>query len=77
VYDHLINTVSEECGQLKVLVPGDPDASALVRLLKGPCGELPQMPAECDCDPVPYINNCVSPEYVMAVEEWVRAGAPK
>jgi len=77
VYEHLLGTVSEECGGLTVLVPGDPDASALVRLLKGACGSLPQMPADCDCDPVPYINNCVPADYVMAVEEWVRIGAPK
>jgi hypothetical protein len=77
VYDHLINTVSEECGGLKVVEPFDPDASALVRLLKGACGSLPQMPKECDCDPVPYINNCIPPDYVAGVEEWIRAGAPK
>jgi len=76
MYDHLINTVSEECGGLKVVAPNDPNASALVRLVKGPCGTREQMPEECICDPDPYINNCVKPQYVEAIEKWIAAGAP-
>lgn len=77
LYDHLLSTVSEKCGGLNVVAPGDPGNSAIVRLLKGPCGELAQMPDGCTCDPDPLINNCLQPEYVDAVEKWVAAGAPR
>lgn len=77
VYDHLLNTVSEECGGLNVLVPGDPDASALVRLIKGPCGTLGQMPDGCVCDTNLFYNGCLRADTVAAIEAWVAAGAPK
>lgn len=77
LYDHLLSTVSARCGGLPVVAPGDPGNSALVRLLKGPCGDLAQMPDGCICDPDPFINNCLPPQYVEAVEKWVEAGAPQ
>lgn len=77
LYDHLLSTISVKCGELPVVDPGDPGNSALVRLLKGPCGDLAQMPDGCTCDPDPSINNCLPAQYVEAVEKWVEAGAPR
>ena len=73
LYEILTTTVAEKCENLPVVNPGDPENSALVRLLKGPCGELPQMPDGCIQDQ----GSCLPPQYVKAVEDWIAAGAPK
>jgi hypothetical protein len=71
---NLLNTTSEACGNVPVVDPGNPEGSALVMLLKGPCGELERMPRNCnnaeDC-------NCVPDNYIAAVEQWIAMGAPE
>jgi hypothetical protein len=68
----LTTTINEQCGNIPVVTPGDPTRSALIMLLKGPCGELLRMPEGCD----PAFGQCVPDEYIAAIEEWVRLGAP-
>lgn len=71
MHSRLLNTRVAKCGNLPVVTPGNPQQSALITLLKGPCGELPRMPYECTPD-----FDCVPDDYIALIEEWVRLGAP-
>jgi len=73
LYTTLTTHMTKHCGP--VLTPGNPQDSALVKLLKGPCGETNRMPfGKCfeDGD-----EGCVSPEYIAAIEQWIAKGAPQ
>jgi len=72
LYTTLTTHVTKTCGP--VVKPGSPQDSALVKLLKGPCGETERMPYnKCveDAD-----EGCVRPEYIAAIEQWIAKGAP-
>jgi hypothetical protein len=72
LYTTLTTHVTKTCGP--VVKPGSPQDSALVKLLKGPCGETERMPYnKCveDTD-----EGCVRPEYIAAIEQWIAKGAP-
>ena len=71
----LTSHISEACGNIPVVTPGNPQQSALVKLLKGPCGELPRMPNGCISEPVEEYT-CLPPDYIDAIERWVASGAP-
>jgi hypothetical protein len=73
MYEALLNTVSEPCENLPIVDPGNPEGSALVKLLNGPCGKLPHMPAGCSTEQ----GNCLADKYLKAVEDWITAGAPR
>jgi hypothetical protein len=70
----LTSHISEACGHIPVVTPGDPEQSALVKLLKGPCGELPRMPNGCISEPIEEYT-CLPPDYIDAIERWVALGA--
>ena len=72
LYTHLTTHVSKPCNNMKVVVPGKPAESALVSLLKGPCGTTPRMPLGC----VEALDNCIPNEYIAAVSQWIANGAP-
>ena len=72
LYTTLTTHMTKTCGP--VVKPGSPQDSALVKLLKGPCGETERMPYDkCveDTD-----EGCVRPEYIAAIEQWIAKGAP-
>lgn len=72
LYTTLTTHVTKNCGV--VVKPGSPQDSALVKLLKGPCGGTDRMPyGKCveDGD-----EGCVSPENIAAIEQWIANGAP-
>jgi hypothetical protein len=71
LYNNLMTTMVAECGNIPVVTPGDPSKSALIKLLNGPCGEIPRMPKGCDG------TNCVPDEYIASITQWVQMGAPK
>jgi Fe-S-cluster containining protein len=74
LYEVLTHHVSVDCGNIPVVTPGDPQKSALVKVLKGPCSaKVPQMPNGCR----PELENCVPANYVAAIERWIALGAPK
>ena len=50
-----------------VLIPGDPDGSMLLQMMRLPLDDLDRMPPEGKPQP--------SPEQVAAVEAWIAAGA--
>jgi hypothetical protein len=70
LYTTLTTHVSKACGNLKVVEPGQPENSALIKILKGPCGLTPRMPYGCMDD------SCVEPDVITALEQWIAAGAP-
>lgn len=78
LYDRLLNTESENCLDessmpMPLVVPGDPQASALIKILKEPCGNAGRMPGgECIEG-----SDCLNAEYVQFLEEWISNGAPE
>lgn len=69
---HNFTTVmSTACG-MPVVVPCHPELSALSKLLKGPCGDLPRMPKGCTAED----GNCVPDDFIAAVDQWITNGAP-
>lgn len=65
--------VTQNCGQLVNLA--NPPESALVKLLKGPCGNSDRMPAgKCFEDGE---EGCVTPANIAAIEQWIANGAPQ
>jgi hypothetical protein len=72
LYSRLTTYMSVNCGNIPIVTPGDPSRSALVKLLKGPCGMTPRMPNGC----TEQDGNCLPAEYIAAIEQWVANGAP-
>ena len=73
LYTTLTTYSTEHCGPLVKV--GSPQESALVKLLKGPCGETERMPyGKCNQD---GDEGCVSPAAIAALEQWITSGAPK
>jgi hypothetical protein len=73
LYATLTSHVVEGCGP--VLKPGSPQESALIKLLKGPCGGVDRMPlGTCNAD---GDEACIEPEVIAALEKWITNGAPQ
>ncbi|HKU38322.1 MAG TPA: hypothetical protein VJR89_09245 [Polyangiales bacterium] len=73
LYANLTSYVSAACNNLPLVSPGNPARSALVTILKGPCGKTPRMPYGCSAE----AGDCIPDEYIAAVERWIERGAPK
>jgi hypothetical protein len=74
LHSRLTTHVSKNCGNLPIVNPGKPDESALVKILKGPCTPTPRMPLGCVDD---QDANCIPPEYIAAIAQWIASGAPQ
>ena len=61
----LTSYVSAGCGDIKLVNPGKPDESALLKILKAPCGATPRMPYMCSGDA------CIPDDYIAAISQWV------
>ena len=79
LYTELTTHISVICGNIQLITPGNPEQSALVKVLKGPCGVepniIPRMPNGCIEDE--FGSTCVPNDYIAAIEQWVRNGAPQ
>jgi hypothetical protein len=83
LYMELLTHMSVKCGNIPVVDPGNPEGSALVKVLTEGCDEnlnpdeepIPLMPY--GCEKTEWDNSCVADEYVTAIEEWILAGAPE
>jgi hypothetical protein len=73
LYKNLTSHVSKACNDTKVVNPGNPAQSALVTILKGPCGRTPRMPYGCSAQ----AGDCIPDEYIAAVTQWIANGAPQ
>lgn len=71
LYATLTSYVSKACGNIKLVEPGKPAQSALVAILKGPCGMTPRMPYGCSVES----GDCIPDEYIAAVSQWIESGA--
>lgn len=81
LYERITTFVSTKCEDLPFIDPGNPEGSALMRVITGPCGNLmqavpgaPVMPPGCTPGEG---GGCIPPEHVAPVEEWIRLGAPE
>lgn len=61
---------TKNCGALVNL--DNPEESALIKILKGPCGATPRMPLECVND---GDAKCIPPDYIEALTQWIADGA--
>ena len=73
LYTNLLSYVSKACNDTKLVEPGDPARSALLTILRGPCGMTPRMPYGCSEE----AGDCIPDDYVAAVAEWIANGAPR
>jgi hypothetical protein len=83
LYYELTTWISELCGNKFVVNPGNPDQSAILDVLTTGCGAvapncligqecIPQMPVNC----TPGFD-CVAPEKIEAIRQWIANGAPQ
>ena len=72
LYKNLTGYVSKACNDTKLVTPGNAAQSALLTILKGPCGKTPRMPFGCTEG-----DDCIPDEYIAAVKQWIEAGAPR
>lgn len=68
----LTSHISKNCGNIPVVNPGNPQESALIKILEGPCGSTPRMPLECVND---GDAKCVPDDYIQALTQWIADGA--
>jgi hypothetical protein len=73
LYANLTSYVSKACNNTKLVTPSNPAQSALLTILKGPCGATPRMPFGCSAE----AGDCIPDEYVAAVAQWIANGAPQ
>jgi hypothetical protein len=73
LYTALMSYVSKACNNTKLVEPCNPSRSALVSILKGPCGMTPRMPYGCTTQ----AGDCIPDEYIAAVEQWIANGAKR
>lgn len=68
---NLQSYVSEACGKRRLVVPGNPEESALLSILRGPCGATPRMPYGCSDE----TGDCIPDDYIEAISLWILSGA--
>ena len=73
LYMNLTTYTSKACGNIPLVSKGKPNDSALIKILKGPCGETPRMPYGCKAED----ESCIPDEYIAAISQWIANGAPK
>jgi hypothetical protein len=77
LYDTLMTRTVERCEDRALVVPGDPDNSALYLVLSGICGTVSQMPYGCYEAPDESYNNCTEHEDRERLRLWIETGAPR
>jgi len=79
LYMRLTTRVSHLCGDIPVVNKGNPEQSALVKMLRGTCPPpFPIMPTGCDPAMIDIdLVNCLESKYTNAVARWIAAGAPE
>jgi hypothetical protein len=71
LYANLTSYVAQDCGNIKLVTPGKPEDSALLKILRGPCGVVPRMPYMCSGDA------CIPDDYIAALSQWIANCAPE
>lgn len=73
LYSYMMSFKTLYCG--KLIDTANPAQSALVKYLRGPCGDLGRMPLDKCVDDGDEL--CVPEYYIQAVEQWIAKGAPR
>ena len=71
LYATMTSYVASACGNIKLVNPGKPDESALIKILQGPCGAVPRMPYMCSGEA------CIPDDYIAALSQWIANCAPE
>jgi hypothetical protein len=69
----LLDTVVSECGGAHLVVPGNPEGSAIIQLVNRRCtksGRAFYMPRNCTTNP------CLPAAQLQTLTSWIQAGAP-
>jgi hypothetical protein len=77
IYQQLLDTAITRCDNRKLLVPGDPDNSALYLVLNGTCGTVGKMPLGCYESEDGLYNYCTKHDDRERLRLWIAAGAPQ
>lgn len=77
LYDTLMTRTVEKCENRALVVPGDPENSALYLVLKGTCGTVSQMPYGCYVSPDGFENTCAPDAEIERLRLWIAGGAMK
>jgi hypothetical protein len=76
LYTFMKGYTTRNCGAL--INVANPAESGLVKVLKGTCGATPVMPMDkCYVDKGALAGDCVPPETVSAIQQWIAAGAQR
>ena len=60
---------------MKLIVPGDPENSAFIRILNEPCENFGRMPGGGCVDPLVPCSDALQQQYIDYLTEWVANGA--
>ena len=71
LYSRITTYVAKDCDNDLFIDPGHPESSAVIKVLSGPCGSVPQMPNGCKGD------SCIPQDYIDALSDWIANGAPQ
>jgi hypothetical protein len=78
LYDTLMTHMITRCENKLLVVPGDPENSALYRVLHGDtCGTVTRMPQGCYASDDPEQNTCITDDVTERLRLWIEMGAPK
>lgn len=81
IYQQLLDTTIERCGNRKLVDPGKPEESVLYLVLNGDCitlgGSVNKMPTGCYESPDGQYNYCTKHEDRERLRLWIAAGAPE
>ena len=72
LHSTLLDTVVSECGGAHLVVPGNPDGSAIIQLVNRRCtksGRAFYMPRNCTTNP------CLPAAQLQTLTQWIQAGA--
>jgi hypothetical protein len=70
LFTNFTTIMSEDCGNIPIVTPGNSAQSAIVKILKEGCGKLGRMPKDCE-----MFNACLMPDYIWVIDCWVANGA--
>ena len=73
LYRRLLDTAVSECGGAHLVVPGNPQGSAIIQLVNRRCTKrgMPfYMPKDCTRNP------CLPASQIQTITNWIQAGAP-
>lgn len=82
LYERVTTWYSDIC-EMNVVTPGNPDQSAILKVLTTGCGDvydrcligtecIPRMPLNCEDG-----FDCIPPAYIEALRRWIAEGAPE